>query len=71
MLFLGLNTVRIGAAGIRGLYPDLVVVVGSLGATIPASSARCRSQTPSSRDWTIATQDRSPDTDRHRFPARY
>ena len=36
MLFLGLNTVRIGAASVLGLYPDVVVVVGSIGAAIPA-----------------------------------
>lgn len=36
MVFFGLNTVRIGAAGILGLYPSIGVVVGSVLAAIPA-----------------------------------
>ena len=36
MVFLGLNTVRIGAAGHLGLYPDVLVVAASVAAGIPA-----------------------------------
>jgi uncharacterized membrane protein YfcA len=34
--FLGLNAVRVAAAGALGLYPDAVVVAASLAATVPA-----------------------------------
>ncbi|AEN04649.1 sulfite exporter TauE/SafE family protein [Halolamina sp.] len=36
MLFLGINGARVVIAGFLGLYPDLTVVVASLGACIPA-----------------------------------
>ncbi|AUX07858.1 hypothetical protein AArcSl_0203 [Halalkaliarchaeum desulfuricum] len=36
MVFLGLNGVRVAAAGVLGLYPDLAFVAGSLGAVVPA-----------------------------------
>ena len=36
MVFLGLNSIRVAAAGILGLYPDLTIVVLSVGASIPA-----------------------------------
>lgn len=36
MVFLGLNAVRVGAAGVLGLYPDTAVVVGSVLAAVPA-----------------------------------
>lgn len=36
MVFLGLNTVRVGLAGLLGLYPDPIIVLASLGAMIPA-----------------------------------
>ncbi|MEF8863061.1 MAG: sulfite exporter TauE/SafE family protein [Haloarculaceae archaeon] len=36
MVFLGLDTVRVGAAGVLGLYPDTAVVVGSVLAAMPA-----------------------------------
>lgn len=36
MVFLGLNTVRVGLAGLLGLYPDLPMAMASFGATIPA-----------------------------------
>jgi uncharacterized membrane protein YfcA len=36
MTFLGLNTVRVGAAGLLGLYPDPWIVAASVGAAVPA-----------------------------------
>jgi uncharacterized membrane protein YfcA len=36
MVFLGLNGVRVGAAGVLGLYPDPVVAALSLAAVLPA-----------------------------------
>ena len=36
MVFLGLNGVRVAAAGALGLYPDLAFVAGSIGAVVPA-----------------------------------
>lgn len=36
MIFLGLNSVRVGAAGALGLYPDLALFLASVVATIPA-----------------------------------
>jgi uncharacterized membrane protein YfcA len=36
MVFLGLNTLRVGAAGVLGLYPDLTVAGLSVVAAIPA-----------------------------------
>jgi uncharacterized membrane protein YfcA len=36
MVFLGLNSVRVGVAGVLGLYPDSAVVVGSVAAAVPA-----------------------------------
>ncbi|MEZ3117147.1 TSUP family transporter [Halobaculum sp. MBLA0147] len=36
MVFLGLNTLRIGAAATLGLYPDLAVAALSLAAAVPA-----------------------------------
>lgn len=36
MVFLGLNMIRVGLAGVLGLYPDPTIVFASLGATIPA-----------------------------------
>ncbi len=36
MVFLGLNAIRVGAAGVLGLYPDLSVALASVGATVPA-----------------------------------
>jgi uncharacterized membrane protein YfcA len=36
LVFLGLNAIRVGAAGVLGLYPDLLVVAASLGAVGPA-----------------------------------
>ena len=37
MVFLGLNGVRIGAAGILGLYPSTAILFGSLAAAVPAA----------------------------------
>jgi hypothetical protein len=36
MVFLGLNGIRVGAAGVLGLYPDLTVALASVGAAVPA-----------------------------------
>ncbi|MEF8813032.1 MAG: TSUP family transporter [Halovenus sp.] len=36
MVFLGLNGVRVGAAGVLGLYPDLATFAASLAAAVPA-----------------------------------
>ncbi len=36
MVFLGLNTVRVGAAGLLGLYPDAALAAVSAAAAIPA-----------------------------------
>jgi uncharacterized membrane protein YfcA len=36
LVFLGLNAVRVGAAGVLGLYPDLLVVAASVAAVGPA-----------------------------------
>jgi len=36
LLFLGLNSVRVGAAGVLGLYPNLLVVGVSAAAAVPA-----------------------------------
>lgn len=36
MVFLGLNVLRVGLAGLLGLYPDWLIVLGSLAATLPA-----------------------------------
>nr|WP_303651803.1 sulfite exporter TauE/SafE family protein [Halovenus rubra] len=36
MVFLGLNAIRVGAAGVLGLYPDLQIVGGSVVAAGPA-----------------------------------
>jgi len=36
MVFLGLNALRVGAAGILGLYPDSTMILASVGASIPA-----------------------------------
>jgi Sulfite exporter TauE/SafE. len=36
MVFLGLNTVRVGAAGVLGLYPDAALAAVSAAAAIPA-----------------------------------
>lgn len=36
MIFLGLNAVRVGAAGALGLYPDLTTVALSVAAAVPA-----------------------------------
>lgn len=36
MVFLGLNAIRVAAAGVLGLYPNLALVGASLTATIPA-----------------------------------
>jgi hypothetical protein len=36
MVFLGLNGVRVIAAGLLGLYPDSIVFIASIGATVPA-----------------------------------
>ena len=36
LLFLGLNSIRVGAAGVLGLYPDLLVVWISAAAAVPA-----------------------------------
>ena len=36
LVFLGLNAVRVGAAGLLGLYPDLVTVGLSAAAAVPA-----------------------------------
>ncbi len=36
MVFLGLNGVRVLAAGALGLYPDVTVVLASVGAAVPA-----------------------------------
>lgn len=36
MVFLGLNGVRVAAAGVLGLYPDLTVAAASVAAAIPA-----------------------------------
>ncbi|MCL9814042.1 sulfite exporter TauE/SafE family protein [Natranaeroarchaeum aerophilus] len=36
MLFLGLNAVRVGTAGALGLYPDSLVFLASVAATVPA-----------------------------------
>lgn len=38
LVFLGLNGVRVVAAGVLGLYPDLAVVAVSVGAAIPAAA---------------------------------
>jgi uncharacterized membrane protein YfcA len=36
MVFLGLNGIRIGAAGVLGMYPDAVFALASAGGAIPA-----------------------------------
>lgn len=36
MVFLGLNAVRVGAAGLLGLYPSATVALASLAAVVPA-----------------------------------
>lgn len=36
MLFVGINGLRVGAAGVLGLYPDIMVLGGSMAASIPA-----------------------------------
>jgi uncharacterized membrane protein YfcA len=36
MVFLGLNAVRVGAAGLLGLYPSTAVALASLAAAVPA-----------------------------------
>ena len=36
LVFLGLNAVRVGAAGVLGLYPSTAVVIGSVLAALPA-----------------------------------
>ncbi len=36
LVFLGLNAVRVGAAGVLGLYPDLLVLATSVGVAVPA-----------------------------------
>jgi len=36
MVFLGLNAVRVGVAGVLGLYPDLALVAASAVAAVPA-----------------------------------
>jgi hypothetical protein len=36
MVFLGLNAVRVAAAGVLGLYPSLLVALASVGAILPA-----------------------------------
>jgi len=36
MVFLGLNAIRVGVAGVLGMYPGLTLAGVSLGATIPA-----------------------------------
>jgi hypothetical protein len=36
LVFLGLNAVRVGAAGILGLYPDRTILLLSLAAVVPA-----------------------------------
>lgn len=36
LLFLGLNAVRVGAAGLMGMYPDRTVLVASAVAAVPA-----------------------------------
>jgi len=36
MVFLGLNVLRVGAAGVLGLYPDATVFLASVAAAIPA-----------------------------------
>lgn len=36
LVFLGLNAVRVGAAGVLGLYPDLLVLATSIGVAVPA-----------------------------------
>lgn len=36
LVFVGINAVRVGVAGVLGLYPSLPVVVGSAAAAIPA-----------------------------------
>jgi uncharacterized membrane protein YfcA len=36
MVFLGLNGIRVGAAGLLGLYPSAAVLVASVGAAVPA-----------------------------------
>jgi uncharacterized membrane protein YfcA len=36
LVFLGLNAVRVGAAGALGLYPDTATVIGSVLAAVPA-----------------------------------
>ncbi len=36
LIFLGINFIRIGAAAILGLYPDLTVVAASAAAVVPA-----------------------------------
>ncbi len=36
MVFLGLNGVRVAAAGVLGLYPDSIVFLASVAATVPA-----------------------------------
>jgi uncharacterized membrane protein YfcA len=35
-VFLGLNGVRVAAAGVLGLYPDLTVAAASVAAAVPA-----------------------------------
>ena len=36
LVFLGLNAVRVGAAGVLGLYPDTAILIGSVLAAVPA-----------------------------------
>jgi uncharacterized membrane protein YfcA len=36
MVFLGINAIRVGAAGVLGLYPSVAVVILSVGAVVPA-----------------------------------
>lgn len=36
MVFLGLNALRVGAAGVLGLYPDATVFLASVAAAVPA-----------------------------------
>lgn len=38
LVFLGLNAVRVGAAGVLGLYPDLTTVGLSVAAALPAAA---------------------------------